>query len=594
MTAGMASRPAEEEALGDFFGAATNSPSALLVDGEAGIGKTTIWLAGLEQARDRGFRVLSARAVSAESVLAYASLADLLTGVDRDTWADLPEPQRIAVDRVLLQDQAADAVTDQRAVAAAFLSVVDRLTEHGPVLLAIDDLQWLDPSSAHVLAFAARRLSGPVGLLGTVRTEPDSGAISWLHLPRPDAIHRISVRPLPSRALHTVVQEKLGHPIPRAAMARIHQISAGNPFYAIELARALTESADEMLPGTLAELVRARISGLDPAVHDVLLAAACLAAPTVEMVCAATTADNDRLIELLENAEHNGIVTIEGNRIRFTHPLLAGGVYTDASPTQRRLVHRRLADVVVESELRARHLALASTPGDPETLEALDGAAVSAHARGAPAAAAGLLELAIALGGDTTERRIRLAGYCFDGGDPGRARALLERAIADLQPGPVRAQALHALAVVRFIDDGYLEASQLLRRALDEDTPDRPVQVRMSTALAYALYMTGEPDPAWRRAEEAVSLAEPLGHPGLLSEALGVRATIQFLVGGGIDEQSLRRALELEDHDTFTPIMLRPSVEHALMLACTGELDTSYDRMRAIERRCTDKVRKAN
>ena len=212
------------------------------------------------------------------------------------------------------------------------------------------------------------------------------------------------VHPLASRELHTVVKDKLGHPIPRAAVARIHQLSAGNPFYAIELARALTESADEVAPGTLAELVRARIGSLDPAVHDVLLAAACLAVSTVELVGEATAADHGRLIELLEAAERHGIVSIEGNRIRFTHPLLAGGVYTDASPTERKLMHRRLAEVVVESELRARHLALASTTGDRETLEALDDAAASAQARGTPAAAAELLELAIALGGGGDDR----------------------------------------------------------------------------------------------------------------------------------------------------------------------------------------------
>jgi DNA-binding CsgD family transcriptional regulator len=590
MTAGMASRPAEEEALGEFLAAATISPSALLVDGEAGIGKTTVWLAGLEQAREHGFRVLSARAVSAESVLAYASLADLLTDVDRDIWADLPEPQRVAVDRVLLREQTADGVTDQRAVSAAFLSVVDRLSDHGPLLLAIDDLQWLDPSTQHVLAFAARRLSGPVGLLATVRTGHDSsGSISWLHLPRPDTVHRISVRPLASRALHTVVKDELGHPIPRAAMARIHQISAGNPFYAIELARALTESVDEVLPGTLAELVRARIGSLDPAVHDVLLAAACLATPTVELVGEATTADHDRLIELLEAAERHGIVSIEGNRIRFTHPLLAGGVYTDASPTERKLMHRRLAGVVVESELRARHLALASTTGDRETLDALDDAAASAHARGAPAAAAELLELAIALGGDTPERRIRLAGHCFDGGEPARARALLERAIAGMQPGPLRAEASHSLAIVRFNDDGYLQASKSLQRALVEDEPDLPLRVRMLTTLAHALFNTGEPDAAWRYAEEAVTSAEQLGAPGPLSQALGVRSMLLFLRGDGIDEAHLLRALELEDHESFTPTVLKPSVENALILGWIGELDTSYQRMQAIQRRCVEK-----
>jgi DNA-binding NarL/FixJ family response regulator len=139
------------------------------------------------------------------------------------------------------------------------------------------------------------------------------------------------------------------------------RVSAGNPFYAIELARALLDSAGETLPSTLADLVRARIGSLDPAEHGVLLAAACLASPTVELVGDATDVDHDQLIELLEAAERHGIIFIEGNRIRFAHPLLASGVYTDASPTQRRLTHRRLADVVDETELRARHLALASS-----------------------------------------------------------------------------------------------------------------------------------------------------------------------------------------------------------------------------------------
>ncbi len=586
----MASRPPEEEALREFLDSASTAPSALLLDGEAGIGKTTVWLAGLKRARDRGFRVLSARAVNAQSMLAYAPLADLLTGLDPDTWADLPDPQRIAVDRVLRREQGADAVTDQRAVAAAFLSVVDRLADRGPLLLAIDDLQWLDPSTVHVIGFAARRLSGAVGVLATVRIEPDSGdATSWLQLPRPDALHRIAVRPLPSRALHAVVSEVLDRSIPRAAMARIHQMSAGNPFYAIELGRALLESAGEILPPTLAELVRARIGSLDPAVHDVLLAAASLAAPTVELVGAAVAVDHDRLIELLETAERHGIIAIEGNRIRFTHPLLASGVYADASPTQRREMHRRLAGVVDELELRARHLAMASATGDPETLEALDDAAASAQARGAPAAAAELLELAIALGGDTAERRVRLAGHCFDGGDPARARAMLERAISGMQSGPLRAEALNSLAIVRFNDDGYLDASHLLRRALNEDEPDPALRIRMLTTLAHVLFNTGEPDEAWSCAEEAVADAEKLGIPGLLSQALGVRSMLSFLRGDGVDEPILSRALELEDHESFTHAILKPSVVNALILGWIGKLDSSYQRLQAIQHRCVEK-----
>jgi DNA-binding NarL/FixJ family response regulator len=372
-------------------------------------------------------------------------------------------------------------------------------------------------------------------------------------------------------------------------MARIHQVSAGNPFYAIELGRALLETAGEILPSTLTELVRARIGGLDPEVHDVLLAAACLAAPTVELVGAAVAVDHDRLIELLETSERHGIVAIEGNRIRFTHPLLASGVYADASPTQRREMHRRLAGVVDELELRARHLAMAAATGDPQTLEALDAAATSAHARGAPAAAAELLELAVALGGDTAERRVRLAGHCFDGGDPGRARALLERAIAGMQPGQLRAEALNSLAIVRFIDDGYLDATELLQRALTEDEPDEALRIRMLTTLAHVLFNTGGPDAAWLRADEAVARAEKLGAPGLLSLALGLRAMLSFLRGDGMDEKGLLRALELEDHESFTPTVLKPSVVYALILAWTGDLDTSHERMRAVQRRCVEK-----
>ena len=104
---------------------------------------------------------------------------------------------------------------------------------------------------------------------------------------------------------------------------------------------------------------------------------------------------------LLEKAESKGIVGIEGNRVRFTHPLLARGVYTDARPSRRRKMHRALAKAEAIPEVRARHLALAATSVIRQPLEALDAAAEAARARGAPSAAAELVELAIGLGGDT-------------------------------------------------------------------------------------------------------------------------------------------------------------------------------------------------
>ena len=588
----MASRPQEARVVSGFLASACVAPSALLIEGEPGIGKTTLWLAALEQARESGFRVLSARAAAVESVLAYAALADLLEGVDASAWADLPDPQRLAVDQVLLRAENG-AATDQRAVAAAFLSVIERLADDGPVLVAIDDLQWIDPSSMHVAAFAARRLSGPVGVLGSVRTEAGGAAgASWLQMPRPDAVNRIRLHPLGIHDLHAAVSARLRRPFSRPTMGRIHEVSGGNPFYAIELARAIDDRAPGIgttLPRTLADVVRARIGSLDPDVHDALLAASCLAAPTVELVASVTITDDDQLIELLENAESKGIIAIDGNRIQFAHPLLATGVYTEAAPGQRRTMHRRLANIVDEPELRARHLALAATSGDLVTLQALDTAAESARIRGAPAAAAELMDLAIGLGGDTTDRRLRSALHHFDAGNQERARVVLETTIEQLPPGNVRAEALSRLAIVRLYYDGFYETTRLLQRALDEVDAGSPLRVQILITLAYALLNANQAEASLRTAEEAVGDAELLGQPQLLSMALMMRVILLFLSGAGVDEDIVRRSLELEDPDVVAPLVFRPNVQHALLLEWTGRLDEADERLQAIRRRCIEK-----
>jgi DNA-binding CsgD family transcriptional regulator len=584
------SRPTESRTIAGFLAAAISEPSALLIEGEPGIGKTTLWLEALELAREKGFQVLSARAAAAESVLAYTALADLLDGVPAAAWADLPDPQRFAVDQVLMRADN-DTATDQRAVAAAFLSVVEYLADDGPLLLAIDDLQWIDPSSMHVVAFAARRLTGPIGILGSVRTD-GAGSAAWLQMPRPDAVNRIRLHPLGIRDLHEAVSARLRRPFSRPTMGRIHEVSGGNPFYAIELARAIAErvpGVEMSLPRTLADVVRARLSGLDSDVHDALLAASCMASPTVELVSSATIIDDDRLIELLENAESKGIIAIDGNRIHFAHPLLARGVYTQAAPGQRRTMHRRLADIVDEPELRARHLALAATSGDQVTLQALDTAADSARVRGAPAAAAELMDLAIGLGGDTAERRLRSALHHFDAGDQERSRTVLEETIDRLAPGDLRAEALSRLAVVRLYGDGFFEAAALLQRALSEVRTDSPLRVQILITLAYSLLQANQPQASVQMAEEAVAQAERLDQRHLLGLALGMRVILRFLCGEGLNEVDLRRAVELEDPDIFTPLVFRPSVQRALLLEWTGRLDEAHEALDAVRRRCAEK-----
>ena len=218
------------------------------------------------------------------------------------------EVQRIAVDRVLLRATADGPSTDESVVAAAFASIIDRLSEDTPILVAIDDVQWLDPSSQAVLAVAARRFTGRVGLLITERTEHEgAGAATWLQLVRPDGMAHMHVGPLSLGGLHALISARLGRSFPRPTMVRIGEISGGNPFYALELARAIEAgSSQSVLPATLAELMRQRIGRLDGETQDLLLAAACAATPTVDLVARVTGNTVERVAELLEAAQRQG------------------------------------------------------------------------------------------------------------------------------------------------------------------------------------------------------------------------------------------------------------------------------------------------
>jgi ATP/maltotriose-dependent transcriptional regulator MalT len=375
-------------------------------------------------------------------------------------------------------------------------------------------------------------------------------------------------------------------------MVRIHDVSGGNPFYAIELARALDaqgSGVEVKLPNTLAGLIHARIGTLNADLNDAMLAAACLAVPTVEVVASATDVDVERIVHVLSQAENKGILSIEGNRIRFAHPLLATGVYTAASPAERRAMHRRLAVFVDQPELKARHLALSATSAEPRTLESLDAAAESARMRGAPAAAAEFLELAVRLGGDSPERRIRSANHHFNAGDVGRARAMLEDTVKQLPAGPLRAEALASLAAVRLLDGSFDEAAALLERALDEVGDQLGARVQLLVTLAFAELNAGKLNAAADTIENAVASAEQLGHPHLLSQALSMRVIIRFQRGRGLDEANLQRALQLEDRNAPTPVTLRPRMQNVLLMAWTGRLADAYTEVLDVRRECMER-----
>lgn len=589
----MVGREIEYRAVDELLAAVPSGPAALVVEGEAGIGKTTVWLAAVGRAQRAGFRVLSARVTPVESVAAYTTLSDLLSSVDDAAFAELPPPQRLAVDRALSRGSAEGPVTDQRALAAAVVAVVKRLTARSPVVIAIDDLQWLDQPSRQVLAAVVRRLSGPIGVLATVRDEPEhAGATVWLELPRPDMVRRVQARPLSVGATHMVLCGELGRSFARPTILRIHQLSGGNPFYALELGRVVdgdTAIPEPTLPSKLADLVRSRLTGLGSRCADALLATACLADPTLDVIASATDNDVATITEILEEAEGAGVVRIEGHRVTYAHPLLARGVYTEATAARRDRMHRRLADIIDDPELKAKHLALSGAGGDVLTLRALDAAAEKARLRGAPSAAAEFLDLAIGLGGDTTERRIRLAANHYAAGDPGRARSLLETTIDHLDPGALRSDAIVLLSTIRMSDDGFLGAAALLTDGLATSGPSDAASVQMTVMLAYALFNGRRQEEALQHADEAVAKAARLDDPQLLAPALGMRAMLGFVSGEGLDEADMRRALELDAYPLDVPLAARPAVQSALLSAWTGQLDDAARQLAVIRQRCLDR-----
>jgi hypothetical protein len=172
--------------------------SVLVIEGDPGMGKTTLWLAGLEAATDRAWRVLSARPSDAEATYAYAGIGDLLEGVDEGALATLPAPQRRALRVALLREEPVGAAPDPRTVAAAFLNVLRGLALAGPILIVVDDIQWLDSPSALALGFAIRRLDDePIGVLLARRIEEPAGLPLGLGRPLPgEALERIAVGPL--------------------------------------------------------------------------------------------------------------------------------------------------------------------------------------------------------------------------------------------------------------------------------------------------------------------------------------------------------------------------------------------------------------
>ncbi len=169
-------RDDELVSIAGFLDSVAAGPVALVLSGEPGIGKTVLWELGVEEARMRFGRVLSCRAAEAEAALSFSGLSELLMGVFDEVAPSLAPLRRRALEVALLLAEPGAQPPDAHAIGLAVLDVLRVLGERAPLLVALDDLQWLDPSSAAVLQVALRRLRDePVGVLATTRDAPETG-----------------------------------------------------------------------------------------------------------------------------------------------------------------------------------------------------------------------------------------------------------------------------------------------------------------------------------------------------------------------------------------------------------------------------------
>jgi DNA-binding CsgD family transcriptional regulator len=587
MRQGVLGREGELEAATRFLNRLGPGPAALVYAGEAGIGKTTLWTEAVEQARARRFVVLAARLVQAEDKLAFAALSDLLEPVAEELLPALPMPQRRAIGVALLREDPGGRRLDQRAIGAGTATIVKALARTANVVIAIDDVQWLDPSSAHVLEFVLRRLDGlPVAVVASQRTGDRSRVPLDLERAVPHGrVTRVEVGPLSLAALQGVIKLRLGRSFLRPTLLRIEQATAGNPFFALEIARSLPEAADPSspflpVPDDLAQLIQTRLARLPVATRRALLAAAALRSPTVELVAGAAGRTRSQALTALERAADAGIVRLDRFAVRFSHPLFVAAVYAGASAPERRRMHARLAQLTGELEERARHLALAAETADEATAAMLAEAAEHARRRGAPDAAASLAEQARLLTPPEQiepglRRTIQAAEYQFHGGRLRQARQALETALEQAPVGSLRTQTLRLLGEILFHQSSFREAICLFEEALELAGNDGELGAMIEMHLAFASNAAGDIGAAGVHARRALELAEPLGGEGGLAEALAVSAMVDYLLGSGLDEAKIERALKLEDPDRQVTGEMRPSLIAGFLMLYEGRLERS-------------------
>jgi DNA-binding CsgD family transcriptional regulator len=593
MIAVVLGRDEELRIVARTLAAVAGGPAACVLVGDAGIGKTALWRAGVALAAAEGMRVISCAPAEVEAALAYSCLADLLADVEPELLAALPGPQRDALEVAMLRAGRSGDVAGPRAVATAVVSLLVLLAQRAPVVVAIDDVQWLDPPSARVLEFAARRLDGRrVAFLLSLRP----GRVVPFGLDRALAEGRcelVRVGPLSVGALHQLLKQRLATTFARAELLRIHRETAGNPLFALELASSLLDSGPPAaggplpVPDDVRELVAARLKRLPATTREMLFFAALMPHPGIDGLAAAVEGSPGEIAARLARAEAAAVIRVDGESIRFEHPLFAAAIVAARSQGERRAAHARLAALAETAEQHARHLALCSEGPDAEVALTVAAAAADLRRRGAPEAAVDLAELAIALTpatehGERDRRALELAYYLMEAGDSERAAAALQDVAEG--GGALRGRALLDLAGLDYWREGSEPAIARCEQALAAAAGDAALEAACHAELA--VYCDSDSARSERHAGTALALLEAAGEsadPDVLADALLATARAGLVMGRGLSGEVVERAFEAEARAATSIFRSRVGSQLGQWLKYVDDFDGARARLEAAQ-----------
>jgi DNA-binding CsgD family transcriptional regulator len=580
-------RESELDAIARWL--AASGPNLLEIEGEAGIGKTTLWIEATRRARAAGCLVLACQPAEANTDVAYGALATVLEPALVLVDGAVPVPRLQALEGALRIRDVPESRLDETAVALGLVSVLRALAAHRRVVVALDDVQWLDRSSRSVLTYALRNIAAADDVSVVTATRADVGCprLDLAGSPLSAAGELLHPGPLSVGALHRAVMLRLGTALSRPKLVRLHAVTRGNPLHAIELARVIeTAGAHDALsvPASLGDVLRARVAPLAPRTRRLLVAVA--AAGDIGPAELTGLAGPDEIDEAVDH----GILVLADGRVGFSHPLLASTVYADAGELLRSRVHRRLAQLSASPEERVRHLALGGSEPDESIAASLDRAADAACERGARSSGAALYEHAARLtpaGCDNARaRRLILAADAhFESGEANRADQLLREVAAG--ESDARWEALCRLGTLADETVGGQASLAAFEAALG--TTDPRLAARAHRGLAQSLIYVGDLERALGHANAAVAAASGLADHEPLAYALAMQGLVRSMLGTSSWREPLAHAVELEKTSEVRDLDGCPSAFAAEARRLTLELDEASAGYLRLQRKAAER-----